>query len=249
MTARIPHAVVALSGGQDSTTVLALARQRHIITHTVAFNYGQRHAVELEQARAISTKMKAGGTHWVLHVPSLQQLGDSALVTKRQDIGAKHAREDGLPASFVPGRNAVFLTLAHALAQQTGAKCVYAGVCQTDYSGYPDCRDDFVQSLEAALNIGYEKRIRLFAPLMHMNKAQTFAIAEKCGALDEVLELSHTCYEGDRENRHPWGYGCGLCPACKLRERGWDEFQSMNDREKAEAYDVALGWCEGGTFA
>lgn len=214
-------AVVVLSGGQDSMTCLALALSRHDEVSAVAFNYGQKHAVELHQAAIIAEA--AGVELTVVDVRFFGALVTSAL-TEHGDVSADHSYKPGLPASFVPNRNALFLTIAHALAQERKAGYIYTGVCQTDYSGYPDCREVFIEQLEAALNTGYETDIDIVTPMMHIDKATTFELADRLGVLHDVIELSHTCYNGDRNIRHEWGYGCGRCPACKLRERGYHAF-------------------------
>ena len=245
-------AVVVFSGGQDSTTCLGLAIAKGFDVYPITFDYGQRHAVEVAQAVEICKKVAdellyspeealgrvlAGSSPrghnvepFVVEVKGLDAIGDSALLSTTDDIAGSHSRERALPASFVPGRNALMLTLAHAYAQRVGAERIIAGVCQTDYSGYPDCRRSFIKSLEASLNIGYEKDIRILTPLMHLTKAQTFAVADDVGFLEIVLRDSHTCYEGVRDHYHDWGYGCGECPACKLRKRGYAEWVGMRNR-------------------
>lgn len=214
-------ALVVMSGGQDSTTCLGIALNRHNNVGAVGFNYGQKHAVELEAARAICAKHNVIFT--VVDVPVLRLMESSALVT-HGDTTKEHEYLEGLPASFVPARNALFLTMAWGIAMETGAKHIYTGVCQTDYSGYPDCRDDFIQMLEGALKVGYQSQIAIHTPLMFIDKADTFELAQRVGILNDVLELSHTCYNGDHETEHDWGRGCGECPACKLRAKGWDEY-------------------------
>jgi 7-cyano-7-deazaguanine synthase len=214
--------LIVLSGGQDSVTCLVKAlSEANFEVHAIGFKYGQKHATELECAQQICNKFSVPFT--IHEIPSLVLLADSALTTAG-DVGAVHHRDASLPASFVPNRNALFLTIAHAYAQKIGAERIVTGVCQTDYSGYPDCREEFVQMLERALNVGYNTNIQIETPLMHLTKAETFLMAFEAGHLDTVLEMSHTCYNGDRTNRHEWGYGCGECPACKLRANGWDDF-------------------------
>lgn len=217
-------ALVVLSGGQDSVTCLGVAIKDHGPENVecVGFVYGQRHSIEIDQARTICDGL--GLQFHSFSIPALTELADSALVETASDISAKHHRKSNLPASFVPNRNALFLTIAHALAQKIGADHVYTGVCQTDYSGYPDCRQAFIDSLEMALNIGYETNITIHTPLMYLTKAETFRLAENSEILDVVLEHSHTCYNGVRDKRHEWGYGCGECPACKLRAQGWEQY-------------------------
>lgn len=216
-------AVVVFSGGQDSTTCLGVALALHETVKAVSFYYGQRHKVELLQAAKICDAH--GVEHALVDISFFGNLVTSALVGERGNVADSHPHKPGLPASFVPNRNAMFLTIAHAIAQEERATAVYTGVCETDYSGYPDCRADFIISLEAALNLGYQARVKFVTPLMHLDKGDTFDLANQVGFLDVVLEDSHTCYNGDRTARHEWGYGCGQCPACDLREKGWLTFQ------------------------
>ncbi|QBQ71202.1 queuosine biosynthesis ATPase [Shewanella phage S0112] len=227
-------AVVVLSGGQDSVTCLGWALKKFDQVFAIGFDYAQKHKIELQQAKAICKKHDIPFA--IMSIPALVDLGDSALVStnslKDKNVSAKHHRNPNLPASFVPNRNALFLTTAHAYAQKVGADTIITGVCETDFSGYPDCRQVFICSLEAALNIGYQTDIHIVTPLMYLDKAQTFALAEKVGFLQTVLEESHTCYNGDREHNHDWGYGCGECPACKLRAKGFAEY--LESKEAAE---------------
>lgn len=220
-------AVVVLSGGQDSVTCLGLALSRHEKVYAVSFLYGQKHRTELRQAALIADRHKV--PHAIIDLSFFGMMVTSELVHDGGDTTQPHPYKPGLPASFVPNRNALFLTLAHACAQEQAAKYLYTGVCQTDYSGYPDCREAFIQSLEATLNLGYETDIRIITPMMHLDKAATFEIADTLGILDEVIEDSHTCYNGDRTIRHEWGYGCGKCPACVIRERGYLEFVARRE--------------------
>ena len=218
--------VVVLSGGQDSTTCLGLALKLYDHVTAVAFSYGQKHAVELQCASRICRKF--GVPLHVFEIPALRSLGNSALVSgsEQTDVNEQHSQNANLPASFVPNRNALFLTTAHALAQKVGAHFVMTGVCETDYSGYPDCRQGFVNRLQSALNVGYETDIEFVTPLMHLTKAETFELAEKVGILETVIKDTHTCYNGDHSTSHDWGYGCGQCPACNLREAGYKEYAS-----------------------
>jgi len=219
-------AVVVFSGGQDSTTCLAWALEKYDEVRTITFNYGQKHLIELVQASNIRTIWGVKGD--VFKTDILTQLGDSALVTGG-DVEQEHSHKKGLPASYVPNRNAFMLTVAHAYAQKVGAEAVVTGVCETDYSGYPDCRLGFIEALELALNRGSESNIKFETPLMKLSKADTFALAEDLGALDIVIDESHTCYNGDRDKTHAWGHGCGECPACKLRAAGWEEFVGRDE--------------------
>lgn len=214
-------ALVVLSGGQDSVTCLAWALHKFDEVEAITFLYGQRHEVELQCARGVCQTM--GVKQKVVDMSFLKDVSTSAL-TGSGAIGAAHALRDDLPASFVPNRNALFMTAAHAWAQTIGAYNVVTGVCQTDYSGYPDCREEFTVSLNNTLNLGAAQAALFHTPLMHLTKAETFALAHELGALDTVIEMSHTCYEGERKVRHVWGYGCGECPACKLRAKGYEEF-------------------------
>lgn len=220
------RALVLFSGGQDSTTCLAWALERFGEVETIGFDYGQRHRVELDVRPGIRDGIETlglGGTLGPDHLLPLEALGqvsDTAL-TREVEIGMA---ETGLPTTFVPGRNLLFLTLAAALAYRRGCRHIVLGVCETDYSGYPDCRDDTIKAMQVALNLGLEARLVLHTPLMWRDKAATFALAEELGGdalLRLVIEQSHSCYLGDREHRHDWGYGCGTCPACELRASGW----------------------------
>lgn len=220
-------AVVVLSGGQDSATCLALALRLHKEVHTISFDYGQQHRIELDLAHALANRLGAA-SHRVVKVDALKDLFTSALMQTADDktVNDPHPEKAGLPASFVPQRNAIFMTLAHGLAQKLGAKEVYTGVCQTDYSGYPDCRSVFIQNLNKALNIGYEADIHFNTPLMQATKAETWAIAAELGVMDIIRDSTNTCYNGNRERYWDWGFGCGECPACELRAKGYNEFMS-----------------------
>lgn len=216
-------ALVVFSGGQDSTTCLGWAQNRFDYVETITFDYGQKHRVEIEQARKIA--MMLGVKNSVLSLDAFSQLNDSALIDSTQDIGAHHRIHTNLPASFVPNRNAIFFTLAHAFAQKQGIEHLIIGVNQTDYSGYPDCREPFVKALEVALNLGSEANITFHYPLMHLTKAETFALSKDEGVLECVINESHTCYNGDHIHKYAWGYGCGECPACVLRKQGWEAYE------------------------
>lgn len=226
-------AVVALSGGQDSTTCLHWAlREFDGDVHAVSFDYGQRHRVELSLARRIADD--AGVPHKVLTIGAFSELGAASLTNtfiSNQPDGVMRnsvADERGLPQSFVPGRNIVFLSLAAAYGIQRAMHVVVTGICQADEAGYPDCRNDFRASLEYTIRLGTATRdFWLKAPLMHRTKAQTWALAEELGILDVIIRETNTCYEGDREILHPWGYGCGRCPACITRQNGWAEYRGQ----------------------
>jgi 7-cyano-7-deazaguanine synthase len=221
-------ALVLFSGGQDSTVCLAWALARFAQVETVGFFYGQRHAVELDQRPRIRAEVAALDPRWaqrlgddhVLKLDALAAISETALT---RDAAITIA-ENGLPTTFVPGRNLVFLTFAGALAYRRGVKHLVAGMCETDYSGYPDCRDDTLKAMQLALNLGMERRFVVHAPLMWIDKAATFALAHELGGqrlIGVLLEHTHTCYLGDRSHRHAWGYGCGECPACRLRADGY----------------------------
>lgn len=224
-------AIVLFSGGQDSTTCLAWALERFDHVETLGFDYRQRHAVELEQRRIVIAKMRAQSPAWsaklgedhLLDLGVLSQVSDTAL-TRDVEITAN---AQGLPNTFVPGRNLLFLTFAAALAWRRGVKHIVGGMCETDFSGYPDCRDDTIKALQATLNLGMDQRFVLHTPLMWLDKAATWQLSAELGGdafVDLIREHSHTCYHGDRTHRHDWGYGCGTCPACDLRAKGWREW-------------------------
>ena len=227
-------AVVIFSGGQDSTTCLGLALKHFKTVHCIIFEYGQKHHIETNQAQLICLKTRT--PYVICKIPALAMLADSAL-TGAGDINDKHHRNTDLPASYVPNRNALFVTTAHAFAQKVGADTIITGVCQTDYSGYPDCREKFIVSLQDTLNLGYETNIKILTPLMHLTKAATFALAEKVGVLDLVLDYSHTCYLGERGVRHDWGFGCGQCPACEIRKKGWSDYMQKLTEENEQRYN------------
>jgi 7-cyano-7-deazaguanine synthase len=222
------HALVLFSGGQDSTTCLAWALERYPHVETIGFAYGQRHAVELDCRGPIRQALagpRLGPDHRVDLTATLGGLGQTAMTA---DI-AITMTEEGLPNTFVPGRNLLFLTCAAAIAWRRGLRRIVAGVCETDYSGYPDCRDDMIKAMQLALNLGMARRFVLETPLMWRDKAATWALADALGGAPLVAlirEQSHTCYLGDRTHRHEWGYGCGACPACELRAAGWRRWRA-----------------------
>jgi 7-cyano-7-deazaguanine synthase len=226
-------ALVLFSGGQDSATCLAWALSRFDHVETVGFDYGQRHRVELEVRSAFRNAVVKQFPQWatrlgddhMLDAGVVGQLGASAMT---DDIAIEMA-ENGLPNTFVPGRNLLFFTLAGALAYRRGLRVIVGGMCETDYSGYPDCRDDTLKAQQVALSLGLDRRITIETPLMWLDKAETFALARDLGGeplLDLIVENTHTCYLGDRSKRHAWGYGCGTCPACQLRSGGWEKFKA-----------------------
>src|SRR5437773_7135774 len=225
-------ALVLFSGGQDSTVCLAWALQRFARVETIGFAYGQRHAVELEVRPRIRDKMAKLDPAWAPrlgedHVVSLDALAAISETALTRNVAIEIA-ENGLPTTFVPGRNLVFLSFAGAVAYRRGAKHLVAGMCETDYSGYPDCRDDTIKAMQRALSLGMDRDFVVHTPLMWIDKAGTFAMAEDIGGrplLELVVEHTHSCYLGDRTHRHDWGYGCGACPACKLRAEGFTRFK------------------------
>ena len=214
-------AVVVFSGGQDSTTCLLYAVQQYDEVHAITFDYGQRHVQEIEVARQIATDLGLAA-HKVLDVGLLNELAVSALTRDSIPV-SNELQENGLPNTFVPGRNILFLTLAAIYAYQVGADTVITGVCETDFSGYPDCRDEFVKALNHAVNLGMERDVKFETPLMWLNKAETWALADKIGRLDYVRQKTLTCYNG------VIGDGCGECPACKLRAKGLHDYQQAPD--------------------
>lgn len=217
--------IVVLSGGQDSVTTFYQALQESDVVAAVHFFYGQRHAIERDCAAYHAEKADVPLIE--LPIEALSLIGNSGLLSTGADINAPHAKRAHLPASFVPGRNLLFLTLAAAQAMKLDAVQVWTGVCQADFSGYPDCRQDTLDALQTALRLGMEfPELELLAPLMNLTKAQTFARAESLGVLESVIEFTHTCYNGDAYHRHNWGYGCGHCPSCRVRARGWAEYQA-----------------------
>ena len=213
-------AVVIFSGGQDSTTCLFWAKQHFEIVEAITFNYGQKHSIELTQSKIICDSFDVKQT--IIDISFLNTIVESALTSNGN---VNELNKKGLPTSFVPNRNQLFITLAHAYAQKIDAHVLVTGVCQTDYSGYPDCRQVFIRKIQDATNLGSDSRIEILTPLMYLSKAQIFQMAENMNKLSEVVSLSHTCYNGDRTYLHDWGYGCDDCPACELRKKGFEEFK------------------------
>ena len=221
-------ALVLFSGGQDSTVCLASALTRYDRVETIGFDYGQRHRVELEQRGHVIGALKTQFPAWaarlgddhVLSLPTLAQISETSL-TRDTAIEMTAA---GLPSTFVPGRNLLFFTYAAALAYRRGLGVLVGGMCETDYSGYPDCRNDTLQTLARALSLGLDRPFAIDTPLMYVDKAGTWALARDLGGdalVELIIEHTHSCYLGDRATRHAWGYGCGTCPACELRANGW----------------------------
>ena len=238
MQARHPihrNALVLFSGGQDSTTCLAHALSQYERVETLAFDYRQRHSVELEARIQVLAQVRAQFPQWGQklgedHLLDLGVLGQVSETSLTRDMAFK-MEASGLPNTFVPGRNLLFLTLAAALAYRRDLDVIVTGVCETDFSGYPDCRDDTMKAMQIALSLGMDRRLLIETPLMWIDKAQTWQLAYDLGQkaqpnggaqlVELLVEHSHTCYMGDRAHRHDWGYGCGTCPACDLRAKGW----------------------------
>jgi 7-cyano-7-deazaguanine synthase len=228
---RTETALVLFSGGQDSATCLAWALQRFARVEMLGFDYGQRHVVELACRANLLDGMKSLRADWAvklgdshtLAIPTLAEISDTALT---RDVAIAMG-EDGLPNTFVPGRNLVFLTFAAALAYRRGIRHIIGGMCETDYSGYPDCRNETIKALQVAISLGMDQPFELHTPLMWLDKASTWKLANELGGaglVELIRERSHTCYLGERGARHEWGYGCGECPACVLRAKGWQEY-------------------------
>jgi 7-cyano-7-deazaguanine synthase len=227
MTPDPRHALVLFSGGQDSTACLAWALDRYAHVETIGFDYGQRHRVELDCRPRVREALAALKPEWagrlandhLIDVGVLGQISDTALTAGR----AIEMQANGLPSTFVPARNLLFLSLAAALAYRRGLSVLVGGMCETDYSGYPDCRDNTLKAMQVALSLGLAAPMTIETPLMWLDKAATWALAQQLGGaalVDLTVELTHSCYLGDREHRHAWGWGCGTCPACELRARG-----------------------------
>ncbi|HVM98935.1 MAG TPA: 7-cyano-7-deazaguanine synthase QueC [Caulobacteraceae bacterium] len=235
MAEAIHGALVLFSGGQDSSVCLAWALDRYTRVDTVGFDYGQRHAVELDARRVVREEIarrfpawavRLGGDH-MLDIKGFGAIGETAMTDER----AIEITERGLPSTFVPGRNLVFLTYAAALADRLALKALVGGMCETDFSGYPDCRRTTMDAMEQVLELGVGRPFPIKTPLMRLSKADTWALAKGLGG-EELVELirqeSHTCYLGRRDQAHDWGYGCGVCPACELRANGWHDWVRRN---------------------
>jgi 7-cyano-7-deazaguanine synthase len=224
-------ALVLFSGGQDSTTCLAWALERYARVETIGFDYGQRHAVELTVRPTVLEKMRALEPAWHArlgedHMVDLSVISRLSVTAMTSDV-AIAMQENGLPNTFVPGRNLMFMTVAAMTAVRRGLNVLVGGMCETDFSGYPDCRDDTMKALQVALNLGMATRMKLETPLMWIDKRQTWQLAEQSGGsalVDLIREHTHTCYLGERGALHAWGYGCGSCPACELRARGYAQY-------------------------
>lgn len=229
-------ALVLFSGGQDSTTCLAWALERYEHVETIGFDYGQRHRIELECRLNILQEVRNRFPTWakrlgedhVLDLKLLGQISDTAMTAEK----TIEFEKNGLPNTFVPGRNLLFLTFAATIAYRRGLTVLVGGMCETDYSGYPDCRDNTLKATQVALSLGMDAPVIIETPLMWLNKAQTWRLAEDLGNRDFVSliqEESHTCYLGIRQQKHEWGYGCGTCPACELRKTGYEQYIQERD--------------------
>jgi 7-cyano-7-deazaguanine synthase len=227
------RALVLFSGGQDSTACLAWALDRYTHVETIGFDYGQRHSVELECRLHVRSALHAHFPRWasrlgedhLLDLSLLGQISDTAMT----DTRAIEMNAQGLPNTFVPGRNLLFFNFAAAVAYRRGITVLVGGMCETDFSGYPDCRDNTLRALQVAISLGLDAPMTLDTPLMWLDKAQTWALTEQLGGealVDLVVEHTHSCYLGDRTQLHAWGYGCGLCPACDLRRKGYEGWLS-----------------------
>ena len=230
---RADAALVLFSGGQDSSVCLAWALERYARVETVGFDYGQRHSIEMAARVDVRHQVAKRFPHWAErlgedHVLDLTGFGAVAHSALTADV-AIEMTERGLPSTFVPGRNLVFLIYAAALADRRGLGALVGGMCETDFSGYPDCRRDTLDAMQAALNLGMDRDFVIETPLMKLTKAQTWALAKSLGGedlVDLIVVESHTCYQGERGDLHPWGHGCGECPACELRQRGYEEWDA-----------------------
>jgi 7-cyano-7-deazaguanine synthase len=235
-------ALVLFSGGQDSTASLAWALEKYETVETIGFDYRQRHSIELKCRKSILDEIRTRFPKWSGrlgddHVIDLAVLGSISETALTRDVEIEML-ENKLPSTFVPGRNILFLTFAACVAYRRGLKNIVGGMCETDFSGYPDCRDDTLKALQATLNLGMESRFVLHTPLMWIDKSQTWQLANDLGG-KELVELTiqhtHTCYHGDRSHRHAWGFGCGSCPACQLRSEGFAKFQAGSSASTAAA--------------
>ncbi len=226
-------ALVLYSGGQDSTVCLAWALERFDRVETIGFDYGQRHGIELSQRQIVLNEIRRGFPEWAArlgedYVLSLTELGTLSDTALTRDVAIEMTAA-GLPSTFVPGRNLLFFTYTAALGYRRGIRTLIGGMCETDFSGYPDCRDETIKALERSISLGMGTDFKLVTPLMRVDKAATWKMAEDLGGaalVDLIVEHTQTCYLGDRTHRHPWGFGCGACPACELRAKGWEKWQA-----------------------
>lgn len=230
-------ALVLFSGGQDSTVCLAWALAKFDQVETIGFDYGQRHRIELECRLNVLERIREQFPEWVgklgedrvIDLSWLGQISDCALTEEREI----ELSENGLPNTFVPGRNLVFFLIASAVAYRRGLSTLVGGMCQTDFSGYPDCREDTLKALQVATNLGMASSFRFETPLMWIDKTETFQLGEQLGGeklLEIIVRDTHTCYTGDRTHEYDWGFGCGECPACDLRKRGWNNYISQKNQ-------------------
>jgi 7-cyano-7-deazaguanine synthase len=230
-------ALVLFSGGQDSTVCLAWALSKFDQVETIGFDYGQRHRIELECRLTVLDRFREKFPEWagklgedrVIDLSWLGQISDCALTEEREI----ELSENGLPNTFVPGRNLVFFLISSAVAYRRGLSTLVGGMCQTDFSGYPDCREDTLKALQVATNLGMASSFRFETPLMWIDKTETFQLGEQLGGeklLEIIVRDTHTCYTGDRTHEHEWGFGCGECPACDLRKRGWNNYISQKNQ-------------------
>ena len=227
-------ALVLFSGGQDSTTCLAWALDRFTHVETIAFDYRQRHRIELDQRLTVLAEVRRHFPEWSArlgedHFIDMGELGQISETSLTRET-AFQMEQDGLPNTFVPGRNLLFFTFAAAVAWRRGIRHLVGGMCETDYSGYPDCRDNTIKTLQVALNLGMDRSFALQTPLMWIDKADTWSLARELGGeplIEILLEHTHTCYRNERGPRHDWGHGCGDCPACALRKRGFENWRKQ----------------------
>ena len=226
-------ALVLFSGGQDSTVCLAWALERFDVVETIGFDYGQRHRIELDVRKEILERIEGISPKWagrlgqdhLLALPELGAISDTSLTREAEIV----MTQDRLPSTFVPGRNVIFLTYAAAIAYRRGISSLIGGMCETDYSGYPDCRNSTLVSLAESLSLAMDREFKVETPLMYLDKAATWKLADELGGtplIELIIEHTHTCYLGERFVRHAWGYGCGTCPACQLREQGFEKWQA-----------------------
>lgn len=238
-TKSLKKALVLFSGGQDSTTCLAWALSHYDLVETIGFNYGQRHAIELERRPVILEKIQQFSESWRRklgsdHLCNLSLLSDISETAMTSEMEIR-TMQNGLPNTFVPGRNLMFLTVAAMVAYRRNLDILVGGMCETDFSGYPDCRDDAIKALQVALNIGMDTHLNLVTPLMWKNKKETWQLAFDLGGqqlVDLVIRDTHTCYIGSHDHLHEWGYGCGKCPACQLRKRGYLQYQTETAKNR-----------------
>lgn len=238
MSSQFKSALVLLSGGQDSTVCLAWALTTYSHVETIGFAYGQRHAIELQARSTILNSLPQLHPEWRPrlgpdHLLSLNELGQISRTSLTRDTEIA-INQNGLPTTFVPGRNLLFFVYAAAVAYRRGISTLVGGMCETDFSGYPDCRNETLRSLAQSISLGMDAPMEITTPLMWIDKAETWAMAHRLGGaplVELITEDTHTCYRGDRTRRHPWGYGCATCPACTLRKTGWERWQTLKSKQ------------------